>query len=35
VDQIVPVDAFVDGCPPDLAAILCGILAVLRRPLRA
>jgi Ni,Fe-hydrogenase III small subunit len=35
VDQIVPVDAFVDGCPPDPAAILRGILAALRRPLRA
>lgn len=34
VDQIVPVDAFVDGCPPDPADILRGILTVLRRPLR-
>ncbi len=33
VDQIVPVDAFVDGCPPDPAAILRGILtAIGRRP---
>ena len=35
VDQFVPVDAFVDGCPPEPAAILRGILAALRRPLRA
>ena len=34
VDAIIPVDAFVDGCPPDPAAILRGILTVLRRPLR-
>jgi Ni,Fe-hydrogenase III small subunit len=34
VDQFVPVDAFVDGCPPEPAAILRGILAALRRPLR-
>ncbi len=33
VDQIVPVDAFVDGCPPEPAAILRGILhAIGRRP---
>jgi Ni,Fe-hydrogenase III small subunit len=35
VDQFVPVDAFVDGCPPEPAAILRGILGALRRPLRA
>ncbi|MFI5324987.1 MAG: NADH-quinone oxidoreductase subunit B family protein [Candidatus Rokuibacteriota bacterium] len=35
VDQFVPVDAFVDGCPPEPAAILRGILAALHRPLRA
>jgi len=35
VDQFVPVDAFVDGCPPEPAAILRGILTALRRPLRA
>lgn len=34
VDAIIPVDAFVDGCPPDPAAILRGILTVLGRPLR-
>ncbi len=32
VDQIVPVDAFVDGCPPEPADILRGILAALGRP---
>ena len=31
VDQIVPVDAFVDGCPPDPAAILRGILTAVER----
>ena len=31
VDRIVPVDAFVDGCPPDPADILRGILAALGR----
>ena len=31
VDQIVPVDAFVDGCPPEPADILRGILAALGR----
>jgi Ni,Fe-hydrogenase III small subunit len=35
VDQFVPVDAFVDGCPPEPAAILRGILTALGRPLRA
>ncbi|HEY7204837.1 MAG TPA: NADH-quinone oxidoreductase subunit B family protein [Methylomirabilota bacterium] len=34
VDSVVPVDAFVDGCPPDPADILRGILTVLRQPLR-
>src|SRR5438874_1511148 len=33
VDQVVPVDVFVDGCPPEPADILRGILAALgRRP---
>lgn len=31
VDRIVPVDAFVDGCPPEPADILRGILAALDR----
>src|SRR5262245_9951961 len=31
VDQVVPVDAFVDGCPPEPADILRGILAALGR----
>ena len=31
VDQIIPVDAFVPGCPPEPAAILRGILAALDR----
>ncbi len=31
VDQFVPVDAFVDGCPPDPVAILQGILAAIGR----
>ena len=34
VDRVVPVDAFVDGCPPEPADILRGILSVLRQPLR-
>jgi Ni,Fe-hydrogenase III small subunit len=36
VDQVIPVDVFVDGCPPEPADILRGILAALgRQPLRA
>jgi len=31
VDQVVPVDVFVDGCPPEPADILRGILAALRQ----
>ena len=31
VDQVIPIDAFVDGCPPEPADILRGILAVLGR----
>jgi Ni,Fe-hydrogenase III small subunit len=31
VDQIVPVDAFVSGCPPEPVDILRGILAALHR----
>ena len=31
VDRVVPVDAFVDGCPPEPADILRGILVALDR----
>jgi Ni,Fe-hydrogenase III small subunit len=31
VDQFIPVDVFVPGCPPEPAAILRGILAALDR----
>jgi len=31
VDRIVPVDAYIDGCPPEPAEILQGILAALGR----
>ena len=31
VDRFVPVDAFVDGCPPEPGAILRGILAAIGR----
>jgi Ni,Fe-hydrogenase III small subunit len=31
VDQVIPVDVFVDGCPPEPADILRGILAALGR----
>ncbi len=32
VDQVIPVDVFVPGCPPEPAAILRGILKALDRP---
>ena len=35
VDRVIPVDVFVDGCPPEPAQILRGILTALRRPLPA
>ena len=35
VDRVVPVDVFVDGCPPEPAQILRGILTALRRYPRA
>ena len=35
VDEIIPVNVLVDGCPPEPADILRGILAALDRPLRA
>ncbi len=31
VDQVIPVDVFVDGCPPEPTDILRGILAALGR----
>lgn len=31
VDRVVPVDVFVDGCPPEPADILRGILAAVER----
>lgn len=31
VDKVIPVDVFVDGCPPTPTAILTGILAALDR----
>jgi Ni,Fe-hydrogenase III small subunit len=35
VDQVIPVNVFVDGCPPEPADILRGILTALQRPFRA
>jgi Ni,Fe-hydrogenase III small subunit len=35
VDRIIPVDAWVDGCPPEPADILRGILAALDRRMEA
>lgn len=35
VDRVVPVDVFVDGCPPEPSQILRGILTALRRFPRA
>lgn len=34
VDQIIPVDVFIPGCPPEPAAILRGILTALDRIVR-
>ena len=34
VDEIIPVDVFVDGCPPEPGDILRGILAAIERPRR-
>jgi Ni,Fe-hydrogenase III small subunit len=33
VSSVIPVDVFVDGCPPEPTDILAGILAALGRPL--
>jgi Ni,Fe-hydrogenase III small subunit len=30
VDSVIPVDVFIDGCPPEPAQILQGILTALR-----
>jgi Ni,Fe-hydrogenase III small subunit len=30
VDRVVPVDVFVDGCPPEPVQILRGILTAMR-----
>lgn len=35
VDRVVPVDVFVDGCPPEPVQILRGILTAVRRSPRA
>ncbi|HVA55517.1 MAG TPA: NADH-quinone oxidoreductase subunit B family protein [Gammaproteobacteria bacterium] len=32
VDNVIPVDVTVPGCPPAPRAILCGILAILDKP---